>query len=468
MSRMMAPTNFNPLALARDVSYFDRDAPRQTTAGGGGRGTQDNSNPNALVGSVTPMAPGASGGSYNSSRSTNQESADAGDANTYANTAFKKWYGGLAPAEQSKFAGNPGGVQGVKATLADGTVYDKTGPRDADNLAAIQQENARQHFTQNILPGDAGYVALQGKAQADRSARIAGVSPTDYQTQTANATGATNTAAAIGADAANRTTTANANAGEAQARGALDTANANVLVPAQARGLDATTGATTQQTQIAGQQWAAQKPLYPQSLGADIAAKNAQANEGNARGDAARTEASAKAVTAYGTANRPTTTKDDNGQTVTVPPAFSYGAPAAGQSFPTITPRAPMSMAPATSGPPAPAPAPAQAAPAVPPQAPSFWDNPEAKVKGAMGGAVSQVFTSPSSLLVPMLGAPYNAAKGAIAGWRGAGAAPAAPASTPAAAPAAQFADGQVATIRGQKYIRQRGQWQALAAGPTR
>jgi hypothetical protein len=124
--------------------------------------------------STSPPSPG--GQSYtrtpNPTVNINAENAARGDRDAYAAHAFDQWYSGLPADEAAKFQGNPSANGTLRIVTKDGQVFDGSGPRDADNLAGIQKENARHHFMTNVLPGDAGYQQADASYKAARDFRI--------------------------------------------------------------------------------------------------------------------------------------------------------------------------------------------------------------------------------------------------------------------------------------------------------
>jgi hypothetical protein len=142
------------------------------------------SNTERLARSLATSIPSLDGPSYirtpNPTVNINAENAARGDRDAYAAHAFNQWYSGLPADEAAKFQGNPSTNGMLRIVTNDGIVHDGSGPRDADNLAGIQKENARRHFMMNVLPGDAGYQQADANYKSARDFRIKGPSLQPY------------------------------------------------------------------------------------------------------------------------------------------------------------------------------------------------------------------------------------------------------------------------------------------------
>jgi hypothetical protein len=178
---MSAAAFMNPIAPIRNTTYYDRVlrptsgpmVPLATAAP-----------PASRTASLTPLPAG--GGDYQPAQGISAENTAKTRANQYAASAFDKWYGGLKPEEQAKFAPTGPVHSSMSITMGDGHTIDPaaTGGRtgivsssqsstnDPDNIAGITRENARKHFTTQILPTDAGYQSAQTAANTATDARI--------------------------------------------------------------------------------------------------------------------------------------------------------------------------------------------------------------------------------------------------------------------------------------------------------
>ncbi len=111
----------------------------------------------------------------------------------YENDAFNKWYGGLHPDDAAKFAPATPPAGKLSTTDKTGKVLVNNSTPDEIAAGAHQQQlaAARAHFRANVLPNDAGYAAIQAKANPQQ-----GLVPLDPRVQAAQITADARTKAA--------------------------------------------------------------------------------------------------------------------------------------------------------------------------------------------------------------------------------------------------------------------------------